>query len=186
MSHRTCGRCHACCVHIKVEALQKPMGERCPHLQNGSGCCSIYADRPQECAVYTCAWLDGYFGKSLRPDKSGILLEESWIEEPRRLTILGSFEIRPDAIAAAQQRIASSLPESTVVFIVPCDGSDPVVIGRAEDQELFMAFLANCQRQGGIRHRMADGMFFQSLDGDGRNLVQLQTTLDETGSGAGT
>ena len=172
---RTCGRCHACCVHIKVDGLNKPAGVRCPHLKNGPGCCSIYDSRPQECGVFTCAWIDGYFPRGMRPDKSGILLEVSWIEEPRKFTILAGQETRPGAIEAAAQRIESSLPDSCVALIVPHDKGDPVVFGKQEDLDFLFAFMRSCQARGGIRHAMADGMFFQPLGGTGGpQLVQIE------------
>src|ERR1700690_714173 len=111
MSDRTCGRCNACCVQIEIPVLDKPAGVPCQHLHNGAcGSCSIYEDRPSPCATYTCAWLDGYLPATLRPERSGILLDRTWVEEPRRLVILGGSEFVAGSIDKHATEIEASLP----------------------------------------------------------------------------
>lgn len=41
---------------MEIEELAKPVGEWCPHCKPGKGC-TIYADRPKECADFMCQWL---------------------------------------------------------------------------------------------------------------------------------
>lgn len=174
-STRHCGTCHVCCIHVPIEDLNKPAGVPCPHLVNkGSRCCSIYESRPSGCRVYKCAWLDGYLPTGMRPDKSGLLLETTWIEHPRKLTILAGFENRPGAIELAERRIEDSLPEGCVASIVLFDKSDAVLLGREEDCRTFIEFIANCNAAGSVTQRMADGDRVVDLrEAEEPELVQL-------------
>jgi Fe-S-cluster containining protein len=85
---RSCGDCIACCVYLKIPALDKPGLAHCQHLnlaepeeegklQLSAGCdnCSIYEDRPEVCKSYSCMWLAGYGDESDRPDKSFMLID---------------------------------------------------------------------------------------------------------------
>jgi Fe-S-cluster containining protein len=76
---RTCGPCAACCTATPVADLGKPAGTRCRHQAGGDspacGSCAIYADRPNACQVYRCAWLDGYGPDEHRPDLTGVVSE---------------------------------------------------------------------------------------------------------------
>jgi hypothetical protein len=53
---RKCEGCTLCCKIVAVRALGKPAGKWCSHCQAGIGC-TIYADRPEECADYECGYL---------------------------------------------------------------------------------------------------------------------------------
>ncbi len=67
---RECGSCMLCCKLPGIVALEKPMGKWCRHATPGKGC-GIYADRPQECRSFHCAWrLDARFGPDWKPDKA--------------------------------------------------------------------------------------------------------------------
>ena len=46
-----CARCGTCCVAPDISTLQKPAGERCPHL-DATFSCGIYAERPAVCRGY--------------------------------------------------------------------------------------------------------------------------------------
>lgn len=46
-----CTLCGACCVAPDIAALDKPLGLRCPHLQDDN-LCGIYDRRPQICRDY--------------------------------------------------------------------------------------------------------------------------------------
>jgi Fe-S-cluster containining protein len=174
-TNRQCGTCHACCIHVPVQDLNKLAGVPCPHLVNkGSKCCSIYESRPSGCAVYQCAWLDGNFPTGMRPEKSGLLLETSWIEYPRKLTILAGFETRPGALEPAKRRLLDSLPEGCVASIVFHDRSGAELLGREEDCRTFVEFMERCRADGRVIQRMADG---DRVIGLGEELVQLDTVL---------
>lgn len=45
-----------CCKLLGIEALEKPRLTLCQHCTVGQGC-GIYAERPNECAEFFCAWL---------------------------------------------------------------------------------------------------------------------------------
>lgn len=70
---RSCGECQMCCEVLTIEQLQKPRNTVCRH-QCEAGC-AIYESRPEPCARYHCAWLDGFGLDEDRPDKSGLFFE---------------------------------------------------------------------------------------------------------------
>ena len=51
-----CTKCGACCIAPDIAALNKPLGERCPHL-TAELLCGIYENRPQICRDYAADWL---------------------------------------------------------------------------------------------------------------------------------
>lgn len=80
----TCGPCTACCRIKAVEALGKGCGVACQHqTEHGADAlagCTIYADRPQECADYECGWLisqrgDKPWPEKHRPDQVGLIFD---------------------------------------------------------------------------------------------------------------
>lgn len=46
-----CTRCGACCVAPDIAALDKPLGQRCPHLM-ADNLCGVYEHRPDICRRY--------------------------------------------------------------------------------------------------------------------------------------
>lgn len=64
---RTCGACQLCCELLAVQALGKPMGQRCEH-QSLHGC-DCYEQRPFACRRFECLWLVGVGGSGHRPDR---------------------------------------------------------------------------------------------------------------------
>ncbi len=77
-TNRECGECNACCIWLKGDAYGHEFGKGkpCNFLKNN---CSIYETRPEVCKKYQCAWLQGLFPESLRPDKSKVLISvENW------------------------------------------------------------------------------------------------------------
>jgi hypothetical protein len=59
---------------LGIAALEKPLGEWCPHCRPSEGC-AIYAGRPQECRGFVCGWLrDERLGDDWYPRKSKIVL----------------------------------------------------------------------------------------------------------------
>lgn len=53
---RQCDGCTLCCKVVAVNALAKPQGVWCQHCRAGVGC-TIYDERPRECAEYECGYL---------------------------------------------------------------------------------------------------------------------------------
>ena len=85
MNNRKCGDCKACCYSFNIAEISLKKGQLCPHIKNniGSvGCCSIFGDqlRPSVCSGFECLYLQGLFGRSERPDKTGILAYFSELE----------------------------------------------------------------------------------------------------------
>src|SRR5437879_2108737 len=69
-----CGSCTQCCKVMEIKALASPTGAWCSHCKIGSGC-TIYADRPEECRVFSCQWLlDPSMPHRLRPDQSKVVI----------------------------------------------------------------------------------------------------------------
>lgn len=74
LTKRACGPCTACCIGLKIVALELKKKARvpCPHL-SGKGC-GIYETRPGVCREFLCGWrLFEDMDNSWRPDLSGIL-----------------------------------------------------------------------------------------------------------------
>lgn len=77
-----CGTCTLCCKVMRVADLEpvKERGTWCRHCEPGRGC-GIYADRPESCRVYECAWLlsqskaDTAFPAELRPDRCKVVFQ---------------------------------------------------------------------------------------------------------------
>jgi hypothetical protein len=70
---RTCGSCTLCCKLLPTKEIEKPANVRCPHQRVGKGC-SIYANRPMSCRLWSCQWL---LGEELgeRPDRSRLVVD---------------------------------------------------------------------------------------------------------------
>lgn len=71
--HRQCGDCAACCFVMGVKEIGKPVMSKCQH-QAKKGC-SIYAERPTPCRVYSCLWREGFGLREHRPDKLGVIFD---------------------------------------------------------------------------------------------------------------
>lgn len=69
----SCGTCTLCCRLLAVETLSKPQGEWCKHCTPGVGC-GIYAERPEQCRIFDCLWLQTDMAAVLRPDRSHVVL----------------------------------------------------------------------------------------------------------------
>jgi len=93
--NRTCGGCTACCKTHGVLEIQKMAGVWCPKSALGKGC-SVYADRPNECRNFACAWLIGLIDEQYRPDKIKIVPEYRAVTGIG--TILWLWEVRKGAI----------------------------------------------------------------------------------------
>lgn len=118
---RSCGDCHACCVHLPISAGEvcsaaKPAGAECPRLcQYG---CRIYQQRPESCRSFNCAWLvDPTWPAQWRPEQSGLLCLREEIDGGIYAALV--YEIQKDAIARPSTRaILEKLKESCAVIAV--------------------------------------------------------------------
>lgn len=167
MNERICGACHECCIYTPVAALNKPAGTPCEKLLpviQPCGACSIYADRPSECAAYKCSWLDGTLPEALKPDACGILFETATIKWPKPLHLVVGFENRAGAVAEFEQQLDAAAVGGIVIGVVPFDkSSDVLYFGDRDDLEAWSLFMENARRSGGVTHQFADGIVEQSL-----------------------
>lgn len=165
---RECGSCHVCCVQVPVAAFEKPAGVPCHHLNviQPCGACGIYEQRPSECKVYTCAWLDGLLSDELKPDATGLLFEMCSIAWPRPLKLLMGFEHAAGAIERFKQQLDESAVAGVVIGIVPLDGSGPIVFAQEDDAQAFAQWMDYCRKRGSVTHVMADGTFQHSIGKD--------------------
>lgn len=73
MTTRTCGPCTVCCTQTRVPELNKSERVRCSNCESG---CTIYDIRPMSCRQFECAWLKGQMPDEMRPDLSGVMVED--------------------------------------------------------------------------------------------------------------
>jgi uncharacterized protein len=102
-----CTRCGACCVAPDIAALDKPLGLRCPHLDD-QNLCRVYEQRPKVCRDY-------------QPDDVCQQIEAPTLEERvARYLALFSLTEEADAVrgagcrsmAVARGRVAGARPAS--------------------------------------------------------------------------
>jgi uncharacterized protein len=73
---RSCGSCTACCKVLIIEELQKPAGVICSDCKIGVGC-GVYAERPDACRNFICAWLySPFMGPELKPERTHVVIWE--------------------------------------------------------------------------------------------------------------
>lgn len=102
MSERVCGTCSACCTVVPVKALDKPANTRCRHQRFKHGCAVYHRGKPAECALWSCAWLNG--AAIPRPDRAG------WV-----------VDVVPDVVIAEEDERSVPVP----VIQVWCDAQRP-------------------------------------------------------------
>lgn len=74
---RACGDCTLCCKVMAIEVLAKPASTWCRHCKPSGGC-AIYADRPAECASFSCLWLvNDLLDERWKPSRSKLVLTTS-------------------------------------------------------------------------------------------------------------
>ena len=159
---RDCGTCRECCVTCPVETLEKPAFTPCSKLNpdaDACGACTIYDQRPNECAAYECAWLVGEFGDEDRPDKSRILFEHTHLSQdgasPGPVVLLGM--IIDKAPTAAQ--FLQYARRGVVVSIAGADQDDHLEAGHPVDLMEWHRFLQRARHDG-----------FERMSGPGENM----------------
>jgi len=71
---RSCGTCTLCCKTMRIEELNKPVGQWCQHCSPGTGC-KIYESRPGGCRDFYCAYLlSPHLGEEWKPERSKMVL----------------------------------------------------------------------------------------------------------------
>ncbi len=112
---RECGACTACCFEITIDdrEMRKPPRQTCVHCVAEG--CGIYADRPQDCRTWFCAWRRvADLPDHLRPDRSGVLacvVESYAAENPlQRLYLIAQWlGGRPIARSEAADQLLAAL-----------------------------------------------------------------------------
>jgi uncharacterized protein len=69
-----CQCCSTCCAAPDISTLGKPLGVKCPHL-NQDGLCSIYEDRPEVCRGYMPDEICGMVSAPTLPERVGKYLK---------------------------------------------------------------------------------------------------------------
>ena len=160
---RECGSCSYCCTHVAVKAFDKPVGTPCQHLlpiipnEPCAGACGIYADRPSECKMYRCSWLEGNLPEELKPDKCGLLFETGWIEWPHKVTMLMGFEHVAGALGKYEHLLEAAAVDGKVIVVIPKDGDAGTLFAEEKDGLAYMQFMDACRQHGGVTHVFADG-----------------------------
>jgi hypothetical protein len=72
---RKCGDCQLCCRLVPVVELGKPAGLACKYQRHGKGC-TIYAQRPPSCRLWSCRWLvEDDTADQHRPDRARYVID---------------------------------------------------------------------------------------------------------------
>jgi len=72
---RSCGQCNECCTALGVPEIQKTTFHTCSHVVEHK--CDIYANRPEVCRIYKCAWLQDVLPGPERPDRVGVVIDRT-------------------------------------------------------------------------------------------------------------
>lgn len=120
-TQRKCGKCTACCTVIGVSSLEKPPNSVCEH-ECGKGC-RIYTERPEQCASYTCLWLEGWLESRHKPHRFGLIFDrmlkgeggDVWDEIP----FVVVRPVRPNAHKSREARVVlEGLSKRMIVMLL--------------------------------------------------------------------
>ncbi len=97
---RTCGRCTACCTALGIIEIQKQERVPCAHLKRGKPGCGLHGTpgRPTSCTTWRCAWRDGAGQPEDRPDRSGYILDESFLDVDEQIPVCIIRETAPGSL----------------------------------------------------------------------------------------
>jgi hypothetical protein len=71
-----CDGCTMCCLLYPVPDMDIEVKEDCPHRKPGIGC-DIYNERPQDCELCTCMYLQSEkILEDLKPSSCGVIFEK--------------------------------------------------------------------------------------------------------------
>jgi hypothetical protein len=151
-----CGDCSLCCTLMGVEMEPvKPAFIRCRHC--GPLGCAIYADRPDVCEGFMCAWLASQklgglqLPAWMRPDRVGVVIDinsagaiiahcesrEAWQREPMRSWLIG-YAARTMVFLEMASGAEALDPDGTTHRLVKV-GVDPVTNNRLYVREAELA-----------------------------------------------
>ena len=120
LTTKRCGTCNLCCTAMEVFELEKPIGERCQHL-DGCGKCAIYPTRPRSCKVFYCTWrLQELIGVKLpwdlKPEQCGFVLH--WDRQRSPLCTLFPDPKRPTAWVRYKRKLEQFAEKHDVAIVI--------------------------------------------------------------------
>jgi Fe-S-cluster containining protein len=133
-----------CCTWLAVETIGKACGVPCEHLTAHG--CGIYEMRPDECRIFTCAWLVGMGDVSVRPDRlNGVVTAAP----ERQLIVIFTPDLDlPERSAYVRKLLAVQGRRGHGLILVK--GDEPRKIwAKEEDMERIMALSATEQKATG-------------------------------------
>ena len=96
-----------------IEEVNKAAANWCSHCTVGKGC-NIYPERPHECRVFTCLWLNGKGEECDRPDRLNVVMDIS--DGVLEVGIFHLWEIEEGALEQPRVRqIAESVKDQGFV-----------------------------------------------------------------------
>jgi len=136
-----------CCKLLRIEALDKPGFEWCPHCEIGVGC-KIYEERPSECRIFHCGYLtQSGIGNHWKPANSRMVLALS--TDTKSLTIFVDpdrvdawrkepfySDIQSWARAAEKNKRRVIISQGSSVIAVTADGETD--LGTVEDGQIIV------------------------------------------------
>lgn len=152
MPQRSCGDCQECCRVVHVVALDKPRNTVCEH-QCPTGC-AIYPDRPKECKQFRCSWLNGDMNEDMRPDNSGVIVEDMYWDD---FTLHYPYDARPGACKEHDATLKRAFCKPKHIMFLH-EGKDLAYV--PEDLEAVET----------LAYMMANGMM-RMVDCDGKQIV---------------
>jgi hypothetical protein len=122
--NRACGTCVTCCTVMGITELAKPRHEVCRHsFEQG---CRIYAERPQTCRQFYCAWIQGEGNEEDRPDKLGVFFWRQFTP-PLRENVLICEEAFPGAAKQPRAQAILDARAKIELIVIRSHGSDIVL-----------------------------------------------------------
>ena len=143
MSGRTCGSCTLCCNVFKITESgveYKAAFEWCANLRAGCStkACTIYAERPGQCASFRCLWLEGMGPAGMRPDRSGVVL---LLADAETRSQINAHAISPERVTPKAFSYLRQLTEDFVVILRAGPGNRRVLGGPRRMMEDLMKVL---------------------------------------------
>jgi hypothetical protein len=153
MTVNNCGTCTACCRVFEIPEIKKAAGTWCEHCAIGRGC-TIYEDRPQMCAEFSCLWLMSQqredprerFSPELRPDKCKVVFSPSTNEAIIAATTMPGAPLaweRRDVmgvirnIVSGGMAVVAGAPRSTTRTMIDKDGMHEVRLTEPDSEGMM-------------------------------------------------
>lgn len=142
---RVCGDCQVCCMALGVPNIDdnKPEWQICS--QQFFGGCRKYNDRPQECKVFTCSWIEGAGEETDRPDLLGAMFSANYTEQLGHWVTVHIINEEAKKLPQIRGRIFEQMKKNVVIEVTKADGHK-ILGGPKKQVELF----ANSKQWSGL------------------------------------